>query len=381
MNKIKKEIRKIYSLNGNTTEITYQKPKRIITEEYDLHGNITLHRIEEVIDGKFVVSPKSKIFENQYNIWNKLSNVKVFQNQKMIRQESFFYHHFSQKYISIISEDNRIEKEVYCGSGKIIRKESYTLGETNEAKIVEYKYDELHDTIIAIEYSNNGNLIGYENFKYDDNKKLISWKKEYRSAEDITKEFAYYEQGQKIMHKIECLDKENHTLYKKSFHYFKREENIMECVEYDDGEVTKYERTKKRKGKKEIKNRTVYMCVSDNDDTNEFFYFLENVDYENGVVVRQCTQKFDTENRLVERKITEQNGDYYLKTYQYNNPSGNPSERKRATYNSDGQIISTEMIEKYLETYDDTGNLIKKTRTKTDGITTSIEEEHIQYYP
>lgn len=255
------------------------------------------------------------------------------------------------------------------------------MGETNEAKIVEYKYDELHDTIIAIEHSNNGNLIGYENFEYDDNKKLISWKKEYRSAEDITKEFAYYEQGQKIMHKIECLDKENHTLYKRSFHYFKREENIMECVEYDDGEVTKYERTKNKKGKKEIKNRTVYMCVSDNDNTNEFFYFLENVDYENGVVVRQCTQKFDTENRLVERKITEQNGDYYLKTYQYNNLSGNPSERKRATYNSDGQIISTEMIEKYLETYDDTGNLIKKTHIKTDGITTSIEEEHIQYYP
>ncbi|MFJ1433767.1 hypothetical protein ACILFN_00250 [Capnocytophaga canimorsus] len=101
MNKVKKEIRKIYFLNGNTTEITYQKPKRIITKEYDLHGNITLHHIEEVIDGKFVVSPKSKIFENQYNIWNKLSNVKVFQNHKMIRQESFFYHHFSQKYISI----------------------------------------------------------------------------------------------------------------------------------------------------------------------------------------------------------------------------------------------------------------------------------------
>ncbi|MFK8273977.1 hypothetical protein [Capnocytophaga canimorsus] len=217
MNKVKKEIRKIYFLNGNTTEITYQKPKRIITKEYDLHGNITLHHIEEVIDGKFVVSPKSKIFENQYNIWNKLSNVKVFQNHKMIRQESFFYHHFSQKYISIISEDNCIEKEVYCDLGKIIRKESYTLGETNEAKIVEYRYDVLHDTLIAIDYSNNGNLIGYENFEYDDNKKLISWKKEYRSAEDITKEFAYYEQGQKIMHKIECLDKENHTLYKKSF--------------------------------------------------------------------------------------------------------------------------------------------------------------------
>ncbi|MFK8302035.1 hypothetical protein ACI75Y_03915 [Capnocytophaga stomatis] len=377
MNKVKKEIRKIYFLNGNTTEITHQKPKKVITEEYDPHGNITLHRIEEVIDGKFVVSPESQTYENQYDVGNKLSNVKVFQNHKMIRQESFFYHHFSQKYISIISEDNRIEKEVYCGSGKIIRKEYYTLGETNEAKIIEYEYDESHDKLIAVKYSNNGILIGNENFEYDDDNNLVSWNKYYNSAEDITKEFAYYEQGQKIMHKIERLDKENHTLYKRSFHYFKKEENVMECVEYNDGEVTKYERTKKKKGNKEIKKRTVYMCVSDNDDTNEFFYFLENVDYENGVVIRQCTQKFDAENRLVERKITEQNGDYYLVTYH----RGNPSERKRAAYNSDGQMISTEMIEKYLETYDDTGNLIKKTRTKTDGITTSIEEKHIEYYP